>query len=184
MSTTISGNNLFNITFILDKLKVEERQSVGELGCGNFGFFVWPLAKLVGRYGLVFAVDVVKSILEEIDYQAKTDNLPQIKTVWTNLEIFKATKIETSSLDSALLINTLHQAKNRTEMLREAIRLLKRGGKLLIVEWQSKDIPFGPSLDKRVKIESLKSVISKLGLNVAEEFKAGPYHYGLILTKL
>ena len=184
MSTAIKENNLFNIAFVLDKLKVEERQSIGELGCGNFGFFVWPLAKLVGRYGSVFAVDVIKSILEEIEHRAKVDNLPQIKTVWTNLEIFKATKIETSSLDSALLINTLHQAKNRTEMLRESIRLLKRGGKLLIVEWQNQDIPFGPSVDKRVKVESLKNAVSKLGLNIEEEFKAGSYHYGLLLTKL
>ena len=122
---------LFDIDSILRKITVEEGQKVAELGCGNFGFFVWPLAKLVGRRGNVYAVDILKSTLEEIKRQALKDNLPQVKTVWSNLELFKATEIETSSLDCALLINVLYQSDKRTDIIREAIRLLKRNGKLL-----------------------------------------------------
>ncbi len=175
---------LFDIENILRKIKVEEGQKLAELGCGNFGFFVWPLARLVGRRGQVYAVDILKNTLEEIRRRALKDNLPQIKTIWSNLEIFKATSIETSSLDGALLINVLHQSDKRIEILREAIRLLKRGGKLLVVEWENTDSPLGPSLDKRVKLDSLKAAAPKIGLDINEEFSAGPYHYGLILTKL
>jgi len=175
---------LFDIDNILRKITLEEGQRVAELGCGNFGFFVWPLARLVGRKGQVYAVDILKSTLEEIRRHALKENLPQVKTVWSNIEIFKATAIETSSLDSALLVNVLHQSDKRTEMLRESIRLLKRGGKLLIVEWENTDSPLGPSLEKRVKLESLKAAAPKVGLDIKEEFMAGPYHYGLILTKL
>ena len=125
---------LFDIDSILRKITVEEGQKVAELGCGNFGFFVWPLARLVGRRGQVYAVDILKSTLDEIRRQALKDNLPQVKIIWSNLEIFKATSIETSSLDSALLVNILHQSDKKIEILREAVRLLKRNGKLLIVE--------------------------------------------------
>jgi len=175
---------LFDIENILRKITVEEGQKVAELGCGNFGFFVWPLARLVGRRGQVYAVDILKSTLDEIRRQALRENFPQVKIVWSNLEIFKATAVETSSLDSALLVNVLYQSDKRIEILREAIRLLKRGGKLLIVEWGTADSPLGPTLDKRVKLDSLKVAAPKIGLDVKEEFSAGPYHYGLILTKL
>lgn len=175
---------LFDIESILRKMSVEEKQKVAELGCGNFGFFVWPLARLVGRRGTVYAVDILKSTLEEIARQAKSDNLSQVKTVWSNLEIFRATAIETSSLDNALLVNVMHQSKKRIDLLREAIRLLKRGGKLLIVEWKNSDSPFGPQTTERIKPESLKSAAPKLGLEISEEFEAGPYHYGLVLTKI
>jgi len=175
---------LFDIENILRKITVEEGQKVAELGCGNFGFFVWPLARLVGRRGQVYAVDILKSTLDEIRRQALRENFPQVKIVWSNLEIFKATGVETSSLDSALLVNVLYQSDKRIEILREAIRLLKRGGKLLIVEWGNADSPLGPTLDKRVKLDSLKVAAPKIGLDVKEEFSAGPYHYGLILTKL
>lgn len=175
---------LFDIENILRKIAVEEGQKVAELGCGNFGFFVWPLSRLVGRRGTVYAVDILKSTLEEIKRQALKDNIPQVKIIWSNLEIFKATNIETSSLDNALLVNVLHQSSKRIEIIREAIRLLKRGGKLLIIEWENTDSPLGPSPDKRVRLDSLKAAAPKVGLEIKEEFSAGPYHYGLVLTKL
>jgi ubiquinone/menaquinone biosynthesis C-methylase UbiE len=163
---------------------IEERQSTAELGCGNFGFFVFPLARLVGRQGKVYAVDILQSTLQEIKKTAIKENLPQIMTVWSNLELFKATKIETNSLDSALLVNVIHQSDKKIEIIREAIRLLKRGGKLLIVEWKNSDLPLGPDPAKRVKAEAIKAAAPKIGLALNEEFEAGPYHYGLILSKL
>jgi ubiquinone/menaquinone biosynthesis C-methylase UbiE len=180
----IKKTALFDISSILSKMGIDEKQQVAELGCGNFGFFVFPLARLVGRYGRVYAVDILKTTLEEVAKEAKKENLPQITTIWSNLEIFKATGIETGSLDNAFLINILHQSEKRLEILRETIRLLKRGGKLLIIEWKNTDIPLGPALEKRVKLDSLKTAVPKIGLGIKEEFEAGPYHYGLILTKL
>jgi len=180
----INKTTLFDIKSILSRLGIAAQQHVAELGCGNFGFFVFPLARLVGRQGKVYAVDILKSTLAEIEREAKKNNLPQVAPVWSDLEIFKATKIETSSLDSALLVNIMHQSEKKVEILREAVRLLKRGGKLLIVEWKNIDLPFGPDPERRVKLESLKAAVPKIGLQVKEEFEAGPYHYGLILTKL
>jgi len=180
----IQKTALFDISAILNKIAVDDRQHIAELGCGNFGFFVFPLAKLVGRSGKVYAVDILKTTLEEIKKRAMRENLPQIIPVWSNLEIYKATNIETSSLDNALLVNVLHQSEKRIEIIREATRLLKRNGKLLIIEWNSSLSPLGPESVKRVKLEALKIAVTKLGLDIKEEFSAGPYHYGLILIKL
>lgn len=180
----VNRTTLFDIEKILSKMGIGEKQQIAELGCGHSGFFVFPLAKLVGRQGKVYAVDILKTTLEEIKKEAEKRNLPQVATVWSNLEVFKATNIESNSLDGALLVNTLHQSSRRIEMLREAIRLLKRKGRLLIVEWNSADAPFGPTVEKRVSQESLKAAAAKIGLDIMEEFEAGPYHYGLILIKL
>ena len=174
---------LFDIDKILAKMNIGEREKVAELGCGNFGFFVFPLARLVGHQGKVYAVDILKDCLEEIKTTAYTGNMPQIETVWSNLEIFNATKIETASVDAATLINVLNQSQRITEMLKEASRLLKTNGNLLIIEWKHSDIPLGPEAEKRIKPEEIKEKASKLGLGVKEEFEAGPYHYGLILRK-
>ncbi|HZJ40904.1 MAG TPA: class I SAM-dependent methyltransferase [Candidatus Saccharimonadales bacterium] len=180
----IKKTALFDIAEILNKIAVRERQQVAELGCGNFGFFTFPLARLVGRSGKVYAVDILKSTLTEIKDRATKENLPQIIPIWSNLEVFKATKIETESLDKALLINVLHQSEKRAEIIREAYRMLKRGGYLMIVEWSSADSPLGPKPEKRLKLESLKIAAKKLGFDIQEEFVAGPYHYGLLLIKL
>ena len=175
---------LFNVGAILGKLGVEERQEVAELGCGNNGLFIFSLARLVGKEGRVYAIDILKSSLEEIKKEATNRNMPQITTIWSNLEIFKATKIENGKIDRALLVNVLHQSDKRPEIIREAIRMLKRKGRLLIIEWKSEDLPLGPRPERRVKIEALKAAAPKLGLDLTEEFDAGPFHYGLIFIKL
>ncbi|MDP3836654.1 MAG: class I SAM-dependent methyltransferase [bacterium] len=178
-----TNTTLFDIHGILNKITISENHHVAELGCGNFGYFVFPTAKLIGAGGRLYAVDILKTTLEEIRKRALLENLQQIETVWSNLEIFKGTKIESSSLDRVLLINVIHQSSKRVEILREAVRMLKSGGKMLIVEWKASDNPFGPSGDKRVSKDALKQAAPKLGLVLETEFEAGTYHYGLIFHK-
>lgn len=177
-------NHSFDINKILSKLNLEEGQQVADLGCGNFGFFVFPLARLVGMKGRVYAVDILKPVLDQISKEAKVKNLPQITVIWSNLEIFKETNIKSASLDVALMVNVLNQSDKRIDFLREAVRLLKRGGKLLIVDWQIGDTPLGPPTARRVNPENLKMAALKMGLVLQEEFDAGNYHYGLILMKM
>lgn len=181
----LSGKTvLFDINFILNKISIEENQHVAELGCGNFGYLVFPMAAMVGKKGLVYAVDIMKPALEEIDKRAKSERLPQISTIWSDLEIFKATGIESSSLDRALLVNVLNQSSKRADILKESARMLKSDGKMLIIEWNGKDAPIGPDSGHKVKLEAIKEASPKLGLKFEDDFEAGPYHYGLILKKL
>ncbi|MBN2884439.1 methyltransferase domain-containing protein [Patescibacteria group bacterium] len=174
---------LFDINRILNKIAIEEGQTVAELGCGNFGYFVFPVARLIGSKGKLYAVDILKATLEDIKKRAMLENFQQIETVWSNLEIFKGTKIESASLDQALLVNILHQSNKKVEMLRESIRMLKNGGRLLVVEWKNIASPIGPESSKRVNKNNLKEASLKLGLILESEFEVGPYHYGLIFHK-
>ena len=178
------NNSLLDADLILNKAGLEENMKVADLGCGNMGYFAFQSAKIVGNNGKVFAVDIMKTILEIIDRRIRTDNLKNIKTVWSDIEKFKATKIENSSLDIALLINILYQSQKRVEILRESIRMLKKGGKIVIVEWKNCKIPFGPPISERVKMEVLEINASKLGLKLEKKFFAGSYHYGLIFIKI
>jgi ubiquinone/menaquinone biosynthesis C-methylase UbiE len=176
-SSLIDGNLLFKRAGIGDKMKV------ADLGCGSSGQFVFGPAKLVGDRGKIFAVDIMKTVLETVRRRAAQENTKNVFTIWSNLEIFGATKIESGSLDIGMLINTLYQSHKRLEILRESIRMIKNKGKLLIVEWKNISIPFGPPLDERVNMEQLKSVLTKLGMKLEDEFDAGPYHYGLVFEK-
>ena len=175
---------MFDINLILNKITVKEHDTVAELGCGHCGYFVFPVAKLLGKTGILYAIDVLPNVLDEIKKRAHTENLPQIKTIWSNLEIFKGTKIESSSVDMALLINTLSQSEKKVEILREAVRLLKHGGKLLIVDFKSDALLFGPKLENRLKIEALRLAVPKLSLTIIEEFEVGEQYHAFLLKKL
>ena len=180
----LAGKTLLDINRILEKASVTENMTLADLGCGSSGYFVFNCAKLVGKEGNIYAVDVVKQSLKNIDLRARQENIENIKTIWSDLEIFGAAKIEANSLDVAFLVNTLYQSKKRAEVLRESIRMLKKDGKLVVIEWKDISSPFGPDVEIRVKKEPLKIASQKLGLSIENEFEAGPYHYGLIFVKL
>lgn len=178
MSALIRGSTFIDANLILSKAQVGDKAKVADLGCGSSGHFVFPSAKLVGKKGIVYAVDILRTALETINKRVSVENLSNIKTVWSNLEIFGATKIEAGSLDVAMLINTLYQSHKRVEILREAVRLLKKNGRLVIVEWKNIAAPFGPPSEERVKKDLIDHGAKKLGLRPEEEFEAGQYHYG------
>ena len=178
------GGILIDAKHILEKAQIAEGMQVVDLGCGTLGHFVFPLAKIVGKNGKIYAVDILKIALDTIRRRIKLENFKNIETVWSDLEVFKATKIESSGLDAAMLLNTLYLSHKRAEIIRESVRMLKQGGKLIIVEWQSANIPFGPPMTERVKKDSLIHGAGKLGLKLIDEFIAGQYHYGVIFEKI
>ncbi len=184
MFKSTGGNVLLDVNFILDKAQISKDMRVADLGCGASGHFIFPGARIVGKQGKVYAVDILKTILETVNRKIKQENLENIETVWSDLEVFKATKIEAGSLDIALLINTLYQSSKRAEILRESIRMVKKGGKILVVEWKNMSSPFGPPATERVKPELLRTAGQKLGLKIEDEFDAGQYHFGILFIKL
>ncbi|PIT94081.1 hypothetical protein COU00_00875 [Candidatus Falkowbacteria bacterium CG10_big_fil_rev_8_21_14_0_10_43_11] len=183
MAKITGGNTLIDPQIVIEKAQIGERMRVGDLGCGRTGHFVFPIAFAVGERGLVYAVDILKDVLSNIERRAQQENIKQIKIVWSNLEMFKATSIESSSLDVTLLINILYQSNKRTEIIREAVRLMKRGGKLIIIDWKRIATPFGPSIEERLNKENLLAVCQRLGLELTEEFSAGAYHFGMVFLK-
>jgi len=184
MTKIIGGNALINVNLILEKAQVGDKTKVADLGCGASGHFIFPAAGLVGKQGRVYAVDILKTVLETINKRVKQENLTNLQTVWSDIEVFGATKIEANSLDAALLMNTLYQSHKRAEIVREAIRMIKKGGKLIVVEWKNITSPFGPPVEERVKADLLKTAAKKLGLQLEEKFEAGDYHYGMVFVKL
>lgn len=183
LSKVPGGNELINAKEFLAKIGIEEGMVVGDLGCGARGYFSLQAARMVGQRGLVYAVDILQSALKGVESSAKLLGINNIKTVWSDLEIYGATKIPADSLDLALLINILFQTEKDEAIIKEAMRLIKSGGKLVICDWKKTGAPFGPPVNDRPDPEELKKVATDLGLKLEKEIEAGPYHFALVFRK-
>lgn len=177
------GNILLDPYFIFEQIGLGAEMKIADLGCGAAGHFVIPAAKIVGGKGKVYAVDLLKSVLEAVKSRAKLEGVANVELIWSNLEIYGATKIEPESLDFVLLANTLWQIKKREEVFREAVRLIKKEGKIAVVEWGLGEAPLGPPPERRISKDIARELAKKYGLAESKEFKAGPYHYGLVFKK-
>lgn len=184
MNIFFGGNKLLYVEDIIKKAKLKEGMRIADLGCGNHGYFLFNPSIIVGNSGLVYAVDVFKPTLDNLAKTIKTENYKNIKTVWSNLENYKATKINSMSLDVVFLVNVLHQSNKKIDVLRESIRLLKVGAKIIIVDWIEGASLIGPEKENKINKENLIIAMQKLGLDKEEEFVAGKFHYGLIFKKI
>ena len=178
------GNELINAKEVLEKIGLKEGDKVADLGCGGKGYFSLQSAKLVGNKGMVFAVDVLKSVLTGVENEAKAEGISNLKTVWSNLEIPRATKIDENALDFCLLINLLFQVEKPFEVIKEAARLLdKNNGRLVIIDWKKTSSPFGPPVKMRISSTEMEKLAQQLNLKKDFSFEAGKFHYGIVFKK-
>ena len=178
-----SGNELVDPYLIFDKAQLRSGMHVADLGCGRTGHVLFPAASLIGEHGIIYAVDILKDVLESIKKRAVMDNLSNIHTVWSNLECVGATSIPVKSLDVVFLVNTLVQSINRHAILEEAKRITKDKARIIIVDWFKKGLSFGPEDDRFIDFENIKQWAKMHGLAMQEEFGVGRYHKGLVLFK-
>ena len=178
-----SGNELLDPHLIFEKIHLQPGMHVADLGCGRTGHMIFPAANIIGEKGVIYAVDIMKDVLQNILKRARLDGFHNVHTVWSNIELLGKTAIPEKTLDIAMLVNTLFHSKVHSDMLDEAARLLKEKARMLVVDWVDAGLPFGPSHDELVNFESIKKWAFSHGFVLQEEFEAGKYHKGLVLFK-
>lgn len=176
--------NFINPQKILRDLVIVKGMKVADLGCGG-GYFTIPAGKMVKDDGIVYAVDIQKSILQDIESKAKLNGLKNIKTIWADLEILGSTKINKDFVDLAIISNVLFQSKKPKAIIEEGKRIIKpKEGKLVIIDWIAKgDYTIGPSRELRVPEEKIEKIANELDLNLIDKFIAENYHYVLVFIK-
>jgi ubiquinone/menaquinone biosynthesis C-methylase UbiE len=169
-------NEFLNPKVVLEKLDLKENFIAADFGCGSGGWAI-PLAKILTK-GKVFAIDVLEEPLSALKSKLRGEGINNIELKRANVE--KGVPILSNSCDLVLMTNLLFEVENIENVLKEGKRILKTGGKILVVDWKT-EASFGP--EKKVNIENVKRLAEKIGLKIKEEFEAGDYHWGLILEK-
>ena len=180
---THSGTALIDPYKIFERVSLSEGKRVADLGCGRTGHFVFPAIKIVGDKGVVYAVDVVKNILESIKSMARSEGYDNVQTVWSDIEIPGKTPIPDNSLDAAFCVNVLFQLKNKAGAIKEAARMLKKGGYLVVVDWAKRLGMLGPTEDRMLNPDELANLAAAENLKLVDKILPGEYHYSLIFEK-
>jgi len=166
-----------NPSEVLKNLELKESIIAADFGCGAGGWAI-PLAKRL-KEGKVYAIDVLEEALSVLESKARVEKISNIETKRANLE--RGSNLSDNSLDLVLATNLLFQVEDKNAILKEIKRVLKKGGKALIVDWLP-EAPLGPEKG-RVSSEEVKKMAKEFDFKLKKEFKAGLYHWGLVLVK-
>ena len=172
--------SFFTPTKILESLELNDTiVDVADFGCG-YGTFTIPAARII--QGKIYAFDIEPEMIEVIEKKAIDLNLDNVEAVLCDF-ISEGSGLKDLSVDFVMLFNILHFGKPN-DLLQEAYRILRSGGKVGIVHWNfDASTPRGPPMDIRPKPEQCRKWAESVGFIFEKQVDLKPYHYGIVLRK-
>ncbi len=131
---------------ILMEVGIKAGFHVLDYGCGP-GSYIVPLAKMVGKSGKIYALDIHPLATQSIQKLASKNGLTNVQTIFSDCE----TGLPPNSVNVVLLYDILHELNNTTDVLTELYRILKPKGILSLS-------------DHHLKEEEIESRITSRGL--------------------
>ncbi len=172
-----------------DPVKNVEQFSLGkgthvvDFGCGS-GAYTFAAAEAVGGDGKVYAADVQKDLLQKLQNEAKNNrHLTNIEIVWSDLDQVNGTKLRSESMDAVIASNVFFLLEQKDNSCAEIKRILKRGGRVLVIDWLSSFGGLGPQQGDVFSKDKAIELFTKHGFTQDREINAGVNHYGIIFRK-
>ena len=166
---------------VIDLLGDVSEFKIADIGAGT-GFFSF---RLLLRGASVIAIDIDPRMLEIIESFKQNLSSEMQTKLETRLALPSDAKIEKDEVDIILIINTIGYIENRIEYLRQLYEVLPEGGKILIVDFKSRQLPVeAPSLEYRVPLFQLEQDLVNSGFTSIESNDAIlDYQYTVLASK-
>lgn len=155
---------------------------VADFGAGS-GAFLPALSKVVGKDGKVYACEIQKELVEKIASFAREKKLGNVEPLWSDIEHQGGTKLANETLDGGILANVLFQLEDKGAAFTEMARVMRKGGKLFVIDWTESFGGMGPRSDHVVREDEARSIAESCGFRYERSFPAGEHHYGLALRR-
>jgi ubiquinone/menaquinone biosynthesis C-methylase UbiE len=149
-----------------------------DVGCGG-GFFTLPAARMVGRRGKVYGLDVDNRSITSLKELAAKEGLKNL-----NLTVGQAEEsvICEQCADIIFFGIALHDFQDPARVLENARRMVKSAGKLVNLDWKKEPMDLGPPLKIRFSEDMTVRLIQTAGFTIETVKDSGPYHY-LVVAK-
>jgi ubiquinone/menaquinone biosynthesis C-methylase UbiE len=115
---------------IMDAIGVEPGMVIGEPGAGS-GYMTFYLAERVGKEGKIYANDISRSALDELESRAQKEGVKNIEIVMGKIEdpVFPV-----KDLDMVIMVYVLHMLDKPVEFMQNVKKYMKPDTPLVIIE--------------------------------------------------
>lgn len=115
---------------IMDAIGVKPGMVIGEPGAGS-GYMTFYLAGRVGKEGKIYANDISRSALDELESRARREGVKNIEIVMGELEdpLFPV-----KDLDMVIMVYVLHMLDKPVEFMQNVKKYMKPDTPLVIIE--------------------------------------------------
>ncbi len=167
---------------ILSNFGIQEGTTVADLGVG-YGHTAFALSEKVGDSGKIFAIDIQKNLLERLAKEATQKGIKNIEIIWGDIETTGGTKLREASVDTCVISNVLFQVESKAGLVNECARILKIGGRVLLIDWYESFGGLGPQPEAVVDEETARKIFETGPFQFIKSLPAGDHHYALVFER-
>jgi ubiquinone/menaquinone biosynthesis C-methylase UbiE len=158
-------------------IDLRSNEVVVDVGAGT-GYFALPAAERAGPRGAVIAVDVSPELIALLRERGIARHLRRLRVVQSTPWRIP---IRAALADVVLLANLLHGVPDAT--ISESARLLRPGGRLVVVDWVKRRTPHGPPVRRRLSRTGVLRRLMAHGLTPVALGELGRDHYLIVGTR-
>jgi SAM-dependent methyltransferase len=164
---------------MLDALEIQPGWTVADVGAG-VGYTTMRLSPRVGPKGTVLATDIQPRMLRALESNAKVAKATNIKAI---LCTPTDTKLPTGAVDLALMVDVYHECSEPEAVLKDLLRALKPGGRLVLVEFRAEDpdIPIKP--EHKMTVDQVRKEIEPRGFKFKVLHDFLPWQHIIVFEK-
>ena len=117
---------------ILHAAQIKPGMRIADIGAGT-GLYSIAFAQQTGEKGLVYAVDISRNFVRNIELRGENQGLKNIKGIINNQ---KEIGLAQNSIDLAFICDTYHHFEYPLTTLQSVYQALSTGGKLIIIDFK------------------------------------------------
>jgi arsenite methyltransferase len=163
---------------VLMALDIKPGETIADIGSGS-GYFTLRFAAHVGNEGRVFAVDIDPEMIRHLNRRTRDAGVRNVQTI---LAEPNDPLLPDASVDRFVVVDTWHHIEKQAEYLALMKKMLKPGGQMVMIDFQKKELPFGPPMEMKIAREDLIRQMEANGFRLAKEHTFLPYQYFLVFA--
>jgi ubiquinone/menaquinone biosynthesis C-methylase UbiE len=167
---------------VFGALALKEGDSFLDMGCGP-GDYSIRASEIVGDSGIVYALDRWQDVIDDLAEKAGSRGLGNVRAIVS--DITEHLPVDDESVDLCFISTVLHTfdlADVERPLFGEAHRVLKREGRLAVIECKKEEQQFGPPLTMRLSPEEVESSAIRYGFEKVKLVDLG-FNYLIIFVK-
>lgn len=161
---------------VVRALQLQPGMRVADLGAGT-GYFSRYLAAAVGDRGTVFAADTEPQLVAHLRERAEQEHTPNVIPILASAD---NPRLPAGAVDVVLIVDTVHHLDDRINYLHRLRRILKPGGRVVVIDFKKESIPVGPPPEHKLTREQIVEEFASAGYRLVSEPAILPYQYFLV----
>lgn len=142
---------------VLNNVDLKQSDVFVEIGAGTAFFSIAFLQQ--AQPSSLFACDISTTMLDWI----KENVIPEYPSIHPIQNLENCVPLDNEIADLVFMIHLHHELESPDNILAESFRILRPGGKVLVIDWKKQDMPEGPPTHIRCIPEDIQIQMENSG---------------------